>query len=322
MGLRPRKITVSFWRVNPTSDNELVTEMLAKAFDALECTSLDSIGKGATHALDCYAVEEKDGYLSGALVSNQHANLPLAYTQKRKQFGRVPLSEGEGLSRVSCFVFEKRRRLLILESTGEGGATARDWCSYFHAMLHKFKKGAKDRIPIMSASVIPQLDSRAIFNKFNRFTRIKVRIARLRDVTMFQDEAAKKATTSFLPIADQSGSDEVVCEFKVPSRPDKRARKYLGTKPSLNKPFVEKVIDACNVFGPGEIKTLEVSGEEEDIERTTVLDMLTSRLSDTIFAVPFTDRELPNHVAVRHRCELIKEMFDKHESVLQSAGGR
>lgn len=318
MGLKPRKIAISFWRINPDTDNDYSAQLLEEGFAALDCGKLDSIIKGSTHALDCYSVTDSGDYITGALVSNQHADLPLTYTQQKKEFGLVPLVEGQGLGRVNCFVFEKRRRILLLESPGEGYSTARDWCLYFRAMLLKEKEG---RLPAIHPAIIERPDARAVFNRFIRVTRLRFRIARLRDVSMFKDEAVREAITASFRAATDSGSDEVICEFIVPNRPPKKRETDLGPNPTLERTFVDKIVGAFSALGPGEITQLSVTGEEEDIEKLTPLNLLSSRVTDFISAVPFTDKDLPSSTAVRHRCEMIKELFEKHTEAIQSVGG-
>ena len=318
MGVRPRKISVNFWRVNPDTDNEHYEKVLDEAIAAIDCTQFKSLAKGASYSLDAYAVEDKGGYIQGALVHNQLTNLPPTYAATSKEFGLLPLTPGQGLSKTSCFVFEKKRRILLLESPGEGSTTARDWCLYLRTMLLEQQSG---RFPSIHPAVIENLDARAIFKRLTRITQLRVHIARLRDISMFRDEATQQAITSSFKVATESGSDEIICTFKVPSRPPRKRQTNLGVNPSLERGFIDKFVSVMDELDPRELSLLQVVGQEEDMERLTSLNLLANRVVDSILAVPFTDSTLPSSVAVRHRCQLIIELFEKHADVIQSVGG-
>jgi hypothetical protein len=318
MGITPRQINVNFWRINPESINAYTEDITTKAFEGLDCTNFAEMIRSASHSLDAYAVEDKQGYITGALVRTQHADLPVAYTQKVRQFGKVPLNPGQGLSRVSCFVYEKRRRILLIESPGEGSSTANDWCLYFRTKALQDKGGS---LPIIHAAIIESLDSDILFRKLTRITQLKVHIAHLRDVSMFRDAATSKAITTAMLNAKASGSDEITCEFKVPYRRPKKRVTDLSAKPGLKRSFVEKIVRAARGLDPYEITKLEVVGESEDLERQTPLNLLANRVTDKVLVVPFSDDQLPSEAAVRHHCDQIKQLFDKHALVLQSIGG-
>ncbi|MBC6610702.1 hypothetical protein H8B15_07195 [Hymenobacter sp. BT507] len=318
MGIRPRKISVNFWRINTDSNNEHSEKILNDAIATVDCSKFKSFLKGESYSLDAYAVEDRGDYIQGALVHNQMANLPPTYATDSKQFGLLPLTPGQGLSKTSCFVFEKRRRILLLESPGEGSTTARDWCLYLRTMLLEQRNG---RFPHIHPAVIENLDARAVFKRLTRITQLRVHIARLRDVSMFRDEATRQAITSSFKVATESGSDEIICTFKVPSRPPKKRQTDLGINPSLQRSFVDKFVSAMDELDPRELSLLQVVGQEEDLERLTQLNLLANRVTDSISAVPFTDSTLPSSVAVRHRCQLILELFEKHAAVIQSVGG-
>jgi hypothetical protein len=318
MGVTPRKISVNFWRVNPDTDNEYSSKLLDEAIAAVDCSTFTSLLKGENYSLDAFSVEDKGGYIQGALVHNQLTNLPPTYAADSKQFGLLPLTPGQGLSKTSCFVFEKRRRILLLESPGEGSTTARDWCLYLRTMILQQREG---RMPNIHPAVIENLDARAIFKRLTRITQLRVHIARLRDVSMFRDEATRKAITSSFKVATDSGSDEIICTFKVPSRPPRKRQTDLGVSPSLERTFVNRFVSAMDELDPRELSLLQVVGQEDDLERLTSLNLLANRVVDSISAVPFTDSTLPSSVAVRHRCQLIQEFFEKHAAVIQSVGG-
>ncbi|MGI4760553.1 MAG: hypothetical protein ACRYF0_07605 [Janthinobacterium lividum] len=317
MGLAPRKIAVSFWTVNPQSENQLSIEAITKAFAAFDVHDVEAITQGASHSLDAYAIENSPEYITGALVRTRHTGLPLTYTRHNKEFGQLPLATGQGLGRVSCFVYEKRRGILLLEGGSKSSTTAYEWCEYFRTMLLK----QVSPLPVILPSIVRRLDARHIFDSFTRYTQLRLRLARLRDVSMFKNEADRQTLDASFRAADASGSDEVVCDFKVPNRPPSKRQTDLGSKPSLERGFVRRLVDACEALGPGEVIRLEVTGEEPDVERLRPLDLLADRVKDSISAVPFTDTELPSSTAVRHRCELIKELFSRHAVVLQSVGG-
>jgi CTP:molybdopterin cytidylyltransferase MocA len=317
MGITSQKIPVSFWTINPQTENEHSNEVANQAFTEFDVHSIEEIIVGQSHSLDAYALEDTPEYITGALVRSRNTGLPLAYARRKKEFGPLPLSTDQGLGRVNCFVFEKRRRILLIEGSSKSSATAFEWCTYFRTMMLK-KSG---RLPALLPSIVRRLDARHIFDSFTRYTELRVRLARLRDVSMFQNEADRKMLTASFKAADASGSDEVNCVFKVPNRPPARRQTDLAVKPSLNRGFVRRLVDACEALGPGEVIRLEVAGEEPDVERIRPLDLLADRVKDTIAAVPFTDKELPNPTVVRHRCELIKELFGRHAQVLQSVGG-
>lgn len=318
MGVRPRKISVNFWRINPDTINGHWEKILMDGFDALDCSTLSDTNKGESYSLDSYGVEAKGDYITGALVHSQHAGLPVTYKRGNKQFGQVPLQPDQGLGRVSCFVYDRRRRLLLLESPGEGSSTARDWCLYFRTMIIHQQGG---RFTIIHPAIVERLDAHSVFNRLERVTQLKIHIARLRDVSMFRDQATREALISSFKIADESGSDEVICTFKVPAKRPTKRETDLPYKPSLKNRFVKRVVKAMEALDPREITKLEVVGQEEDMERMTTLNLLANRVVDSISAVPFTDKELPSLAAVRHRCELIQELFDKHALVLQSVAG-
>ncbi len=317
MGLQPRKIAVSFWTINPQFDNEYSTERITAAFAAFNVQDLEALTQGASHSLDAYAIEVTPEYITGALVRTRHTGLPLTYTRQKKEFGQIPLTSEQGLGRVSCFVFERRRRILLLEGSTKSSTTAVEWCIYFRAIM--LKQVAP--LPAILPSIVQRRDARSVFNTFTRYTQLRLRLARLRDVSMFKNEADRKVLSASFLAADLSGSDEVVCDFKVPNKSPIKRTTDLAAKPSLERGFVRRLVDACEALAPGEVTRLEVIGEEPDIERLRPLDLLADRVKDSISAVPFTDTELPSSTAVRHRCDLIKQLFSQHAAVLQSVGG-
>ncbi len=298
-----KDVKIGYFYILPEYELEGAAEKIVKAFTNLDTDELAPLRKGED-IIDIFYVEDvNDDCICGALVNCQMNGSPFSYDPSIRKLNQVFLDPNVGLAHPACFLFDKKRRVLIIEST-KSGPSPKDWCLLFASSL---------AIPSIIASPIMLANTEEVFAKMEYVTRFSYRITNLRHPSLFTELKDKVSVDQAIELAKNSNSETVVCTLSVPlARKNKRGRR--SGQQSLNKNFLRSWFERFDLMShnaSGDIERMEAYGLTDDNE-FIILDLIRNRLIDT-FKVENSSRD-PSFVSellIRQHCAHIQASYDK-----------
>jgi len=298
-----KDVKIGYFHILPEYELEGAADKIDKAFTNLDTDELAPLNKGED-LIDIFYVEDvNDDCICGALVNCQMNGAPFSYDPSKRKLNQVSLDPNVGLAHPACFLFDKKRRVLIIEST-KSGPSPKDWCLLFASSL---------AIPSIIASPIMLANTEEVFTKMEYVTRFSYRITNLRNPSLFTELTDKVSVDQAIELARNSNSETVICTLSVPlARKNKRGRR--NGQQSLKKGFIRSWFDkftAMSHNASGNIERMEAHGLTDDNE-FVLLDLIRNRLMDT-FKIENSPRD-PSFVSemlIRQHFEHIQASYNK-----------
>jgi hypothetical protein len=294
---KTRSLTVNFFHVVPSGESEVDFERLLQCFSTLDPTTLTDKHKKLDYELCSHVVERRDGFVTGALSNGQSGGI-LPYRHDQAGNMLPVLGPGEKLVHPTCFFYDTQRSILLLESITKG-ATESDWCLYFNNNI--------PNCPNISGKVVRRGELEDVVTNLRYITQFHVEVAGYRREDLFSALAKTRSVKEFTALAESSGSNTVNCTLRTDVKP-KSKNKGRQNQESLEPGFIRGAIDAF--LGEPEVRTLKLSGINENDDYIPLINLLEFRLRDTI-DVDISELSMAN-LNLKKRVERLRMLHASH----------
>lgn len=200
----------------------------------------------------------KKDYIFGTFAFTQTENIPPKQNKNSKETELLKLEEEDGLGYQTSFIFDKQTNIIAIVSRRPGVNVT---------SIENFLRLNFD-LPVFRFDRITYKSSLDNFLRTNSYRKLKIKIANPTEITPLLDNKGF-AVTELSKLIKEFGADKISFEVSA------------STKESLPINPVRNVINNLIRIKTGNIQTMEVIGNDEDIEEK-VFNFISNRISDSI----------------------------------------
>lgn len=250
-------------------------------------------------------LEKKPKYIIGLVETSRRNNIPPKKDGKKKQIGKLGLTQDEGLAYANVFIYEKERRILMYEVNKNGC-----YLDHFIEYIYKCCESDDSDYKNFSIEINPVLKTGSYDTVMN-MTMHKSFEFRIANPTAVL-EAYKHKNDSISQACEQAQkihSDKAIVKYEVSVKGNAKYE-TTGLAHQPLKRTVDRLLNLLRTPVGANIEKIEVGGYEQDSDdnRATFIDFVTDRY------LKFIELDEPREnsdLLENQRKEKIKTLYNK-----------
>lgn len=208
-------------------------------------------------------VENRNGIVLGTFIRNQTTGIPPSYDEANSAVSPLPLLDGQGLGYQTCFLYDPAVRILMIEST-KNAIGMGVLCAFLQKNVN---------VPTLEASIVINPEKLQEFYDMTAIYKIHFKVAKLENGGVFKTNK-NTSLGQVIHSADKTDTDTLEYTLTKTKRKD-------GASLAISK--MKSIVKSLLRFeDTREVKTLVISGRQDDDSPTDTINFIEQRLKDSI----------------------------------------